>query len=61
MLIENLRRHVEYLSEKFVDRHLWKEGSLNKAADYVESVFTSYGYAVWRQTYSCYGQTVSNP
>jgi len=60
MLIENLRRHVEYLSVKIGDRHLWKEGSLNKAADYVESVFTSYGYPVWRQTYSCYGQTVSN-
>jgi Zn-dependent M28 family amino/carboxypeptidase len=26
----------------------------------VESVFSSFGYAVWRQTYSCYGQSVSN-
>jgi len=60
MLIENLYRHVEYLSVKIGDRHLWEEGSLNKAADYIESVFTSSGYAVWRQTYSCYGQSVSN-
>jgi Zn-dependent M28 family amino/carboxypeptidase len=60
MLIENLYRHVEYLSMKIGERHLWKEGSLNKAADYIESVFTSSGYAVWRQTYSCYGQSVSN-
>lgn len=60
MLIENLRRHVEYLSVKIGDRHLWKEGSLNKAADYIESVFTSSGYAVWHQNYSCYGQSVSN-
>jgi Zn-dependent M28 family amino/carboxypeptidase len=51
---------VEYLSMKIGERHLWKEGSLNKAADYIESVFTSSGYAVWRQTYSCYGQSVSN-
>jgi Zn-dependent M28 family amino/carboxypeptidase len=51
---------VEYLSVKIGDRHLWEEGSLNKAADYIESVFTSSGYAVWRQTYSCYGQSVSN-
>ncbi len=60
MLIENLYRHVEYLSVKIGDRHLWKEGSLPKAADYIESVFNSFGYDVWRQTYSCYGQSVSN-
>jgi Zn-dependent M28 family amino/carboxypeptidase len=60
MLIENLYRHVEYLSVKIGDRHLWREGSLNKAADYIESVLASSGYAVWRQTYSCYGQKVSN-
>lgn len=60
MLIENLYRHVEYLSVKIGDRHLWKEDSLKKAADYIESVFTSSGYDVWRQTYSCYGQNVSN-
>jgi Zn-dependent M28 family amino/carboxypeptidase len=60
MVIENLRRHVEYLSVKIEDRHLWKEGSLDKAADYIESVFASSGYAVWHQNYSCYGQSVSN-
>jgi Zn-dependent M28 family amino/carboxypeptidase len=59
-LIQNLFKHVEYLSVKIGDRHLWKEGSLNKAADYIETVFTSSGYAVWRQNYSCYGQSVSN-
>jgi Zn-dependent M28 family amino/carboxypeptidase len=60
MVIENLRRHVEYLSVKIGDRHLWKEGSLDKAADYIKSVFASSGYAVWHQNYSCYGQSVSN-
>jgi Zn-dependent M28 family amino/carboxypeptidase len=60
MLIENLYKHVEYLCVKIGDRHLWKEDSLNKTADYIESVFTSCGYAVRRQTYSCYGQSVSN-
>jgi Zn-dependent M28 family amino/carboxypeptidase len=59
-MVENLYRHVEYLSVKIGDRHLWKEGSLNKAADYIESIFTSSGYMVWRQNYSCYGQSVSN-
>ncbi len=42
------------------ERHLWKDNSLNKAADYIESTFASYGYSVWRQTYSCYGKNVSN-
>ncbi len=60
ILRDNLYRHIEYLSVKVGDRHLWKEGSLNKAADYIESVFSSSGYAVWRQIYSCYGQSVSN-
>ena len=60
MLVENLYKHVEYLSVKIGDRHLWKEGSLSKTADYIESVLASSGYAVRRQTYSCYGQSVSN-
>ncbi len=59
-LIDNLYRHVEYLSVKVGERHLWKEGSLDKTADYIESVFNAYGYSVQRQTYSCYGQNVSN-
>ncbi len=60
MVMENLHRHVEYLSVKIGDRHLWKEDSLNKTADYIESAFMAYGYAVWRQPISCYGKSVSN-
>ena len=60
VVMGNLYRHVEYLSVKIGDRHLWKDDSLNKAADYIESTFAGYGYAVGRQTYSCYGKTVSN-
>jgi len=59
-LIDNLYRHTEYLSVKVGERHLWKEGSLAKTVDYIESVFEAYGYKVYRQTYSCYGQSVSN-
>jgi Zn-dependent M28 family amino/carboxypeptidase len=57
---ENLYKHVETLSVKIGDRHLWKNDSLNKTAEYIESAFTGYGYAVERQTYPCYGKTVSN-
>ena len=60
VVIENLHQHVGSLSVKIGERHLWKEGSLEKAADYIESALTSYGYTVQRQTYSCYGKNVSN-
>ena len=60
VVVENLYKHVEYLSVKIGDRHLWKEHSLTKAADYIESAFQVSGYTVQRQTYSCYGKSVSN-
>jgi len=60
ILIDNLYRHVEYLSVKIGDRNLWKEGSLNKTTHYIESTFEAYGYPVRLQTYSCYGKNVSN-
>ena len=59
-LTENLHKHVAYLSVKIGDRHLWKDSSLDRAADYIESALAEYGYTVWRQTYSCYGKSVSN-
>jgi len=59
-LKDNLQEHVEHLSVKIGDRHLWKEHSLDKAAEYIESVFRTYKYAVQRQTFTCYGKSVSN-
>src|SRR4030042_1575381 len=59
-MVMELHKHVEYLSVNIGERHLWKDNSLPKAADYIESAFASYGYPVWRQTYSCYGKSVSN-
>lgn len=60
LVIDNLYEHVEYLSVKIGDRHLWKGDSLSMTADYIESVFQTCGYTVQRQTYSCYGKGVSN-
>jgi Zn-dependent M28 family amino/carboxypeptidase len=60
VVMENLYKHVEYLSGKIGERHLWRDDSLGKTADYVESALTACGYTVWRQTYSCYGKSVSN-
>ena len=59
-VIENLYQHVNYLSVEVGERHLWRDGSLSQTAQYIESAFTSVGYPVQRQTYSCYGNTVSN-
>ncbi len=56
----NLQRHVEHLSQRIGERHLWKNGSLNRAAKYIESVMRSHGYEVIEQSYACYGKTVSN-
>jgi Zn-dependent M28 family amino/carboxypeptidase len=60
IVIENLYKHVEYLSVTIGERHLWMEDSLNKAEGYIESAFQESGYTVQRQTYSCYGKSVSN-
>jgi len=60
VVMVDLYKHVEYLSVKIGERHLWKDDSLSKASEYIESVFASYGYPVWRQTYLCYGKRVSN-
>lgn len=60
VVIANLYKHVEYLSVNIGDRHIWKDSSLDKAADYIESAFVACGYGVWRQMYSCYGKGVSN-
>lgn len=59
-VIENLYKHVEYLSVEIGERHLWKEDSLSKTADYIESAFQSGGYSVERQSYSSYGKNVAN-
>lgn len=52
--MENLYRHVEHLSLKIGERHQWKDDSLSRAAKYIESALTSYGYGVFLQTYPCY-------
>ncbi|MDH5511416.1 MAG: M20/M25/M40 family metallo-hydrolase [Nitrospinota bacterium] len=56
----NLRRHVEALSVDIGQRHMWKEGSLDRAAEYIESQFTAIGHKPWRQTFSAYDKPVAN-
>jgi Zn-dependent M28 family amino/carboxypeptidase len=60
MIRDNLYRHVDHLSVKIGERHLWKERSLDRTADYIEEVLEDSGYDVYRQTFIAYGQAVSN-
>lgn len=60
MLRENLQKHMEQLTVRIGERNLWKGDSLEQAAAYIEGTFSLYGYAVERQTYTCYGKSSSN-
>ncbi|MDA8387651.1 MAG: M20/M25/M40 family metallo-hydrolase [Nitrospiraceae bacterium] len=57
---DNLYRHVDRLSVRIGERHRWKEGSLDRTADYIEEVLADSGYGVSRQTFTAYGRAVSN-
>jgi len=57
---ENLLRHVEYLTVRIGERNLWKDDSLERAAEYIGATLGQYGYAVQRQSYTCYGRSTSN-
>ncbi len=59
-LSRNLRDHVIHLAHHIGERHLWRGDSLARAADYIESCLTRYGYAPVRQNYKAYGRTVFN-
>ena len=60
MLTQNLLKHVEQLAVLIGERNLWKEDSLERSANYIEMIFRQYGYAVERQSYTCYGKSSSN-
>jgi Zn-dependent M28 family amino/carboxypeptidase len=59
-IIENLYRHVHFLSVAIGDRYLWKESSLDRTAEYIEAQLAAAGYSVQRQSFECYGKTVGN-
>jgi len=57
---KNRYNHVEVLSVKIGDRHLWKGNSLDRTLKHIESAFTVSGYAAELQSYSSYGRTFPN-
>jgi len=59
-LQENLRRHVQALSVDIGERHMWREGSLERAAEYIEKQFAAMGLHPARRTFTAYSQAVRN-
>jgi len=59
-VVENLYRHVHFLSVTVGDRYLWKENSLDRTAEYIEAELAFQGYPVRRQSFRCYNREVGN-
>lgn len=57
---ERLRADIETLAIDIGPRHLWRFGSLERTADFVERGLAAAGYQVERQTYHVDGKPVSN-
>lgn len=51
-LRRELETHIRVLAEDIGERNVFRAGTLDQAADYIEANLVSAGYAVERQTYS---------
>jgi Zn-dependent M28 family amino/carboxypeptidase len=59
-LAGHLRKHIAVLSEEIGECNLWRDGTLNATADYIEETFQAMGYAVTSQAYTAQGISVRN-
>lgn len=59
-LADRLGKHTAMLSEEIGERNLWRDGTLDAAADYIEATLKSMGYAVSSQVYTVQGTSVRN-
>lgn len=57
---EHLVSHVRMLAGTIGERNVWRSGSLEKTARYIEDTFTALGYGVARQSYASRKTTVRN-
>lgn len=55
-----LRRHVRALAAEIGERHIWHDGSLAAAADYIEGALAVAGLTVTRQRFTVRGVEVAN-
>jgi Zn-dependent M28 family amino/carboxypeptidase len=59
-LADHLRKHITVLSEEIGERNLWRDGTLDATADYIEETLQSMGYTVSSQAYTVQGTSVRN-
>ncbi len=59
-LADRLRKHVVVLSEEIGERNLWRDGTLDATADYIEETLQAMDYAVSSQAYTVQGTSVRN-
>jgi Zn-dependent M28 family amino/carboxypeptidase len=59
-LADHLRKHITVLSEEIGERNLWRDGTLDATADYIEKTLRAMDYAVSSQAYTVQGTSVRN-
>ena len=59
-LADRLRKHIAVLSEEIGERNLWRDGTLDATADYIEETLQAMGYAVTSQAYTVQATSVRN-
>jgi len=59
-ICERLRKHVRILAGDIGERSIWRPGSLNASAQYIEESFRSEGCSVARQEFDVQGTIVAN-
>jgi Zn-dependent M28 family amino/carboxypeptidase len=59
-LARRLRAHVEYLAREIGERSLWREGSLERAAAWIEEELQAAGYRTRRFSFEVRRRTVAN-
>lgn len=59
-IADRLREHITVLSEEIGERNLWRDGTLEATADYIEETLQAMDYAVSSQAYTVQGTCVRN-
>src|SRR5210317_738427 len=57
---ERLRRHIQVLAADIGERNVWREDTLETAAEYIESTLQAAGYAVSSQVFTAQATGVRN-
>jgi Zn-dependent M28 family amino/carboxypeptidase len=57
---DHLKKHIAVLSEEIGERNLWRDGTLDATADYIEETLQAMDYAVSSQAFSVEGTSVRN-